>query len=463
MKATPCGWQNNDKIKRNREMNRTMFKLELNKSKFDMTQAILFPEVISPKINDKTSTTFASNMKLPVHRWFRFSAGFSADWVENVIRANRKSNAFSVLDPFAGSGTTLIVSEKAEVKSFGIEAHPFIARIAKAKLFYRTDPIKYKRFASKVKDYALSLETEVDNYPPLIQKCFQPNSLKLLDKIRKAWEHYSDGSPESELTWLTLVSIIRTTSHAGTAPWQYVLPNKTKKFTANPLDAYESMVKLMCQDMNMFSSLHVPRSQLFSSDARTCIEIPSCSIDLVITSPPYANNYDYADATRLEMSFMKEIAGWGDLQENIRKYLIRSCSQHVPPSSMNLADVLSDPFLEPIRDEISSVCKKLEEIRHSRGGKKSYHLMIACYFLDMAKVWYALRRVCKQSATVCFVIGDSAPYGIYVPVAQWMGELAKSSGFKFYNFEKIRDRNIKWKNRKHRVPLCEGRLWVRGE
>ena len=39
---------------------------------------------------------------------------------------------------------------------------------------------------------------------------------------------------------------------------------------------------------------------------------------LVITSPPYANNYDYADATRLEMAFMGEIRGWGDLQETVQ-------------------------------------------------------------------------------------------------------------------------------------------------
>jgi hypothetical protein len=97
-----------------------------------------------------------------------------------------------------------------------------------------------------------------------------------------------------------------------------------------------------------------------------------------------------------------------------------------------------------------------------RGGKKTYNNMIACYFLDMAKVWRALRRVCASSSEVCFVIGDSAPYGVYVPVIEWFGKLAKAAGFDLWSFEKLRDRNIKWKNRKHRVPLCEGHLWVRG-
>lgn len=88
--------------------------------------------------------------------------------------------------------------------------------------------------------------------------------------------------------------------------------------------------------------------------------------------------------------------------------------------------------------------------------------MVACYFRDMARVWEVLRAVCDSPSRVCFVIGDSAPYGVYVPVVPWLGELALAAGFKSYSFEKVRDRNVKWKNRKHRVPLLEGRLWVDG-
>jgi hypothetical protein len=104
----------------------------------------------------------------------------------------------------------------------------------------------------------------------------------------------------------------------------------------------------------------------------------------------------------------------------------------------------------------------LAEVRLTKGGKKTYHLMVACYFRDLAQVWRSLRRVCAEGSTVCFVVGDSAPYGVYVPVIEWLGRLARAAGFRQYRFEKLRDRNVKWKNRKHRVPLCEGRLWVDG-
>ena len=43
-----------------------------------------------------------------------------------------------------------------------------------------------------------------------------------------------------------------------------------------------------------------------------------------------------------------------------------------------------------------------------------------------------------------------------------MEKLAIAAGFGNPRFEKTRDRNVKWKNRKHRVPLSEGRFWVEG-
>jgi hypothetical protein len=162
------------------------------------------------------------------------------------------------------------------------------------------------------------------------------------------------------------------------------------------------------------------------------------------------------------MCFFGEIQGWGDLQSAVRRHLLRSCTQHVPERAVDLQAVLSDSTLEPIRSELTSVCEQLAQIRLTKGGRKTYHLMVACYFLDLARVWLALRRVCDNPSEVCFVIGDSAPYGVYVPVIEWLGRLAVAAGFNSFRFQKTRDRNMKWKNRKHRVPLCEGHLWVEG-
>lgn len=62
--------------------------------------------------------------------------------------------------------------------------------------------------------------------------------------------------------------------------------------------------------MVAWQSLDVrPDGEIFCTDARSCSPIGEETIGLVITSPPYANNYDYADATRLEMTFFPTSAG----------------------------------------------------------------------------------------------------------------------------------------------------------
>jgi hypothetical protein len=125
-----------------------------------------------------------------------------------------------------------------------------------------------------------------------------------------------------------------------------------------------------------------------------------------------------------------------------------------------LDKLLGEPLLEPIIDELAAICNELNAERGLHGGNKSYHLMVAAYFSDIAKVWQALRRVCADTATLCLVLGDSAPYGVHLPVTSWYARLAQSAGFENIRFVHTRDRNIKWANRTHTVLLHEGQLWV---
>ncbi|MCA9155665.1 MAG: hypothetical protein KDA38_12790 [Planctomycetales bacterium] len=301
------------------------------------------------------------------------------------------------------------------------------------------------------------------SYPPLIEKCYPPETLERLNAIRVGWEKVNDGSAESELCWLAMVAILRATSPVGTAPWQYVLPRKSKAQPLEPFRAFRDQVGMMAADMSTFHGAIPPKSGgVLNDDARSLKNVPDDWADLVITSPPYANNYDYADATRLEQSFLGEISGWGDLQTTVRPHLVRSCTQHVAPSVKETVEVLARESLEAIRAELVETCIRLGTERETRGGKKPYHTMLAFYFYDLSQVWLSLRRVARRGSTVCFVVGDSAPYGVHVPVERWLGELAVAAGFRSYRFEKLRDRNTKWKNRKHRVKLHEGRLWVEG-
>jgi hypothetical protein len=417
-----------------------------------------------PVRGETSRSTFVRNMVLPIHGWYRFSAGFSADWVESLIRSRKELvEDLAVLDPFAGVGTAVLAAESAGVRAYGFEAQPFIARVAQAKLLWHSDRRHFFEMAQSILKSAQSCSSPLPTYPVLIQKCYTQDAIQELHTLRYAWESLRDDSPASELAWLAIVSILRPCSFAGTAPWQYILPRKAKLKVLPPYEAFRLQVQRMLSDMVTWQSFEVRHdSEIFWEDARACPRIRDRSVGLVITSPPYTNNYDYADATRLETTFFGEVAGWGDLHEKARKHLIRSCSQHVSIERATLAPLLQSLSDAPFFGDITDVCESLAEERLNHGGKKDYHLMIAAYFSDMKSVWASLRRVCADGSEIWFVVGDSAPYGVYVPVDKWLGELALLAGFKSYTFEKLRDRNVKWRNRKHRVPLHEGILWVKG-
>ena len=433
-------------------------------------QQELFNLTPSPPLPQKTprniekSGTFLDNMALPVHRWYRYSAGFSAEWAEKIIREHSPK---TILDPFVGSGTTLLAATAVGVKAYGYESHPFVARIAEAKNQWNASE-KHLLDAGKalLHNASCQIPSHMEAIPDLLAKCYTPETLRQLYALRYAYLSYADESSPAikKLLWLAITSILRACSFVGTAQWQYVLPKKRKSASIEPFPAFEQKILQMASDMSLFQKKGYLNNAtvLFHDARRTQENISHEQIDFVLTSPPYPNNYDYADATRLEMTFWGEINGWGDLQSAVRQFIIRSCSQHATAEKLRLDTLLSQPFLSSIREDLSVACHHLAEIRKTKGGKKAYHTMIAAYFYDLAQVFQRLRAVCKTTSTLCFVIGDSAPYGVYIPVDDWLGRLAIAAGFKSFSFEKLRDRNIKWKNRKHDVPLFEGRLWIQG-
>jgi hypothetical protein len=409
------------------------------------------------------SGTFVDNMVLPVHRWFRYSAGFAAQWVEQVLADWGIGQSQTVLDPFAGSGTVSVICDALGIPSVSVEAHPVVSRILKAKLLWPTPPQKVADFAARVLKCAQGRRLQSTSNPSLLERSYDPLALHSLNALKISWQEMQDSSAESELVWLALTAILRPTSKAGTAQWQYILPNKTKKKIIQPTLAFQQQIETMKADLRWMQA-RAPKSlaTVIAGDARTFADAGNHAVDAVITSPPYANNYDYADALRFEMTFWGDVNGWGDIHDAVRRHLIVSSSQHSSRERLVLSELLSSDAVAPIHQELSDVAYKLAEVREDHGGKKHYHTMVAAYCRDISLVLRQLRQVCKAGSRMCWVIGDSAPYGIYCPTEKWIAELAMAAGFTRYSFDKLRDRNIKWKNRKHRVPLKEGLLWIEG-
>jgi len=418
--------------------------------------------------------TFQDCLRAPVHRWFKYPAGFSHRLVEMFIEELRLTQSHWVLDPFVGSGTVNVIAKQKGVNSVGIEAHPFIHWVARVKCFWEFDMKRLNRKLAELLAYvscpssAELHQQDLTEFPKLLHKCFSEQNLQKLKFIRENIKHFDLLPEERDFFLLALVDTLRTATKAG-AGWPYIAPSKYhEKQERDAIVVFSKTANMFYQDLvaihNKWRPLQVAYDLLLH-DARQPYPLNEASVDLVITSPPYLNNYDYADRTRLELYFLGWAKTWQDITRQIREKLITSSTTQVRRAEFN-EEPLNDELknIAPIvHKELQQKIAQLSHIRHSKSGKKSYDLMVADYFNDMLQVLKQVYRALKPNTLFVLVLGDSAPYGVHIPTDIYLGEMAVSLGFQSYTIQTLRRRGEKWHSnpQRHQVALKEVLLTLR--
>jgi len=101
-------------------------------------RALFEPQLVQRASGTKEKASFndpafGTNKSLPVHRWVPWIAGFSCDFVQDILR-NHLHKQGTVLDPFAGVGTTLVEATRLDHHAIGFEINPYAALACRVKL-----------------------------------------------------------------------------------------------------------------------------------------------------------------------------------------------------------------------------------------------------------------------------------------------------------------------------------------
>lgn len=414
--------------------------------------------------------TFQESLRAPIHRWFKYPAGFSYKFVEVLIEDYRLDERHWILDPFVGCGTTAVVAKERGVNCVGIEAHPFVFQVARVKTFWEFDlNALHQRIESLMtllhKKLSREFPLDVSEFPDLLHKCYSQRNLAKLKIIRDTIESFDCSEEERSFFRLALTDTLRTASSAGTG-WPYVAPSKyhAKQSERDGLQVFSEQIRLMFDDLKVVRTRqrHPVEIKLLQMDARQAYPLDVASVDLAVTSPPYLNNYDYADRTRLEMYFWGWAQSWGEITEQVRDKLITAATTQIRRS-----DFPAEPVSATLREldrhvytELRTKVHQLEKLRLEKGGKKSYDLMVAGYFNDMCQVLREVYRVLKPRASFVLILGDSAPYGVHIPTEEYLGKLGIGIGFRRYQIQQLRTRGEKWNHnpQRHQVALRESIL-----
>lgn len=133
--------------------------------------------------------TFKDSLREPVHRWFTYPAGFSYKAVTHSIERFGINPNMVVYDPFMGSGTTNLTCKSLGISSYGVEAHPFVYKIAKTKMNWEVNRSEVIFFLKKVENIFLDKlnlaikekDFSINNcFPELVIKCYSDDTLKKL-------------------------------------------------------------------------------------------------------------------------------------------------------------------------------------------------------------------------------------------------------------------------------------------
>jgi DNA modification methylase len=284
---------------------------------------------------------------------FAWRGQFSPQLVELFLKEyGRKGDA--IFDPFAGSGTTLLEATKQGMRSRGTELNP--------SAFMMAQSVEWVRFSLPQRE-AFLREAGL-----LLREALVP-----AEDIT-AFENLDTQAQARHIS-------LQVRSSRASREVKHVLANTLIRGMSGNFN-FEQAFRTHC---SLLRSLpHVETTHfMFNADARRT-PLAESSIDLVITSPPYINVFNYHENNRPAM----ELLGW---------------------------DILA-----VARAELGSN-------RKNRGNR---FLTVVQYSLDMFDVFLELRRVLKDGAKAIFVVGrESMVRGISFENGELVASLAKICGF----------------------------------
>jgi DNA modification methylase len=341
-----------------------------------------------------------------------------------------------VLDPFAGVGTSLAESMLSGHRALGFEINPYAALATRVKLQANTiDLNELNGTISRFCDWYAS-----NDNPEYISTTTAPAGFKgraefyapaVLKKVLIV-QDYISLLPTGPMQDLFRLSFAATMVRYSNYSYE---PSLGRRVSAGREEIHDFPVgdTILSKLREMAKDIEWMQSRLGTADTGSSVihdsffnveqHLVPAQVDLVITSPPYLNNYHYNRNTRPHLYWLGYAAKPGDFsaleQANFGKYwqTVREMK------CLDLEFALPDSNLT---DRIAT----LRTIKPEKGiyGGNGWANYAAAYFNDCLKFAKALHYVMKPDATALVVIGNSILQGIMIPTDQYFAQIAQTVG-----------------------------------
>lgn len=384
------------------------------------------------------TTTYAHG----VHRWFNFIAGYSPEFVNQCCIEAGLGKGDHLLDPFAGCATSLVAARKLGIQATGFEAHPVFARIGRAKLISKST----KKDVGKIKDVILKgLEHQADTSvlpeAPLIflSKLFPERVLARLISARDALA--AARLSKSDLAFMILSRVVDKSTHSQT-DGIYKAPT-SKKQPQCPEAVCEETIKMILDDLDNESFDINSDSTIYHHSSESMRELDDECVSIVVTSPPYLNNFDYAEMTRMLLYFWGMASSWGEITDTVRKHLIVNTTTALR-GHKDQQTRYRGMLPERILVEVDEIVKELQAKKKERAGKKEYDYIVYPYFAQMQSVLSECKRTLKKDGSLHIMVADAALYGVHIAAPQILSSMLEALGMTSVRCDQVRKRGHRW-------------------
>lgn len=401
--------------------------------------------------------SFIENKMLPIHRWVPWIAGYSASFVDDVLAAylpqkSKNGETAIVLDPFAGVGTTLVQAMHNGYRTVGFEINQYAALAARVKVHASfLDRGKLGNLISNLETFTRNQKSLPHKAQASIPKGFRSRipffSPVVQQQVFFILDFINDIKDENirDLFRVAFGSVMVSFSNYTYEPSLGTRPGAGKPLIVNE-NAIAILVNKLWQmfgDIEWIQTHLRPTSNLpdahrvFNSNFMKAAkkELSGSPIDLMITSPPYMNNYHYVRNTRPQLYWLSLVNQPSELrqleEENFGKFW-QTVRNEIP-----VEPLFDSPNLNRLR-------RKLERTREDKGayGGPGWANYVTSYFNDAAQFFRVLKNVLKSHSVGVIVIGNSIIQGIEFKVDECLAELAENAGLITDGIHQIRQKRV---------------------
>ena len=390
-----------------------------------------------------------------VHDWYRFVLSFPPHLVAEYLGRFDVPGDGVVLDPFCGTGTTLVEAKKHGVSSIGLEAMPMTAFAAATKVDWACDPELLVDHAEHVATIALDdLAAQGISDAPGNREVDEQRLRRLApDQERLVFKDAISPLPLHK-TLVLLAALDRelcaeVDRHARLALASTIVDAASNlkfgpevgvgkvKHDAPVVSAWLSRVRRMAADLETVAG-NGTSAEVCVADARVVdSHVAPDSVDAVITSPPYPNEKDYTRTVRLEAVLLGFLRDRLSLR-SVKDGLLRSNTRNVFKGD-------NDGVLVRDRSEVVGIARQIEnkriELGKTSGFEKRYAQVTMEYFGGMLRHLRSMKPVLRRGARLAYVVGDQASYfRVPIPTGEILEGLAATEGYVVEGRELFRTR-----------------------